>query len=484
MLLLVAAEAHGLDTTTFTRQHRRAATEQALLAALSAQLAPADPGVSEAEVRTLYEWRRTRSDVQIVYAPDSATIALALHRIEAGDPFARVADEFGGAGMLPPGGELGFCVSGSLPQPIDDAMRTQAIGHIGGPYRASMGWFLVRVSRRVPASTHPFEQERASLENLIRQRKRQRALLAGVERLGPAHHLSLAADAGQELFRLLTPGRMGGFGSALPTAAERRHVLARFDGGAFTVGDALDDLARPEIDRPNASMVPALREWVRQRAVTRIALVEARNRHLDEEPAVAGPLADQINDYILGGEYETVRTGVTPPDEATLRATWEPVKNRFPMVRQAHVLWVVVADTAKALAITRGSGQGSLREVAHAVDPAIAVHEETLRFPNGDPRWATAQGALQRLEAGQWASPEVTTAGFRLLQLVKSEQGPVAWDQLPPEVRRSLADNLLQRSREARLSAYTDSLRRAIHPVLLPENLRGVPWPAMAGVAP
>jgi len=43
-----------VDTTTFTRQHRRAATEQALLAALSAQIAPQDPGVTEAEVRTLF----------------------------------------------------------------------------------------------------------------------------------------------------------------------------------------------------------------------------------------------------------------------------------------------------------------------------------------------------------------------------------------------------------------------------------------------
>ena len=122
-LLLVAAEAHGVDTTTFTRQHRRAATEQALLAALSAQIAPQDPGVTEAEVRTLYEWRKTRSDVQLVYASDSTSMALAVRRIEAGDPLALVANEFGGAGVLPPGGEIGFRVPGSFPQPIDDAER-------------------------------------------------------------------------------------------------------------------------------------------------------------------------------------------------------------------------------------------------------------------------------------------------------------------------------------------------------------------------
>ena len=483
-LLLVAAEAHGVDTTTFTRQHRRAATEQALLAALSAQIAPQDPGVTEAEVRTLYEWRKTRSDVQLVYASDSTSMALAVRRIEAGDPLALVANEFGGAGVLPPGGEIGFRVPGSFPQPIDDAMRTQAIGHIGGPYHAAVGWFLVRVSRRAPVPEGPFEQERAPLESLIRRRKWQATLLAGVANLGPAHHLYIATDAGQTLFRALASGRVGGLANAMPVGAQREQVLARFDGGTYTLGDAWDDLSGPDTNKPSSSMVPSLAAWVRERALLRIALVEAHDRHLDQDPTVAGPLADEMSDYILRGEAANVPARVAPPDEATLRATWEPVKDRFPMLVEARVTWLVTADTAKAVAIARGSGRASLREVAHAVDPAITVHDETLRFPNPDPQWAGAQRTLQGLQAGQWSSPEVTDTGFRMLQLVDKVQGPVAWDQLPLEVQRSLSNTLLQRARQTRLSAYTDSLRRAINPVLMPEALRNVPWPATAGGTP
>ena len=68
-----------------------------------------------------------------------------------------------------------------------------------------------------------------------------------------------------------------------------------------------------------------------------------------------------------------------------------------------------------------------------------------------------------------------------MLQLVSSVRGPVAWDQLPMEIRQSLATNLMQRSREERISAYTDSLRRAIQPILMPEALRGLAWPSPAG---
>jgi hypothetical protein len=483
-LVYVAAEAHGLDTTIFTRQRRRAATDQALLAALAAQMAPLDPGVSEAEVRTLYDWRKTQSDLQLVYAPDSTTVEIARRRIAEGEPVERAANEFGGASVLPPGGRLGLRVPGSFPQPIDDAMRTQPVGRIGGPYRTSVGWFLVRVLRRAPASVGPFEQERAALENLVRQRKRQAALVTAVGQLVTGYHLDISADAGQRLFRILTPGRVGGLGNDPPSSAEMSRVLARFEGGAFTVADAWEDLGNPALNKPNSSLEPSLREWVRDRTVVRIALAEARRRHLDEDPAVAGPLADQMKDYILRGEYENVASAIAPPDEATLRATWEPVKDRFPMVREARVLWVLVADTAKAMAIGQRAGQGSLREVLRAVDPAIVVHEEALRFPGVAPQWAAIQGELQRLEPGQWANPQATATGFRLLQLVDKVMGPLSWEQLPAEMRQSLANNLVQRSRDARVAAYTDSLRRALNPVLFPEALRGVPWPVPGAGTP
>jgi hypothetical protein len=231
-------------------------------------------------------------------------------------------------------------------------------------------------------------------------------------------------------------------------------------------------------------MEPSLAAWVRERTLIRVAMAEARARHLDQDPAVAGPLADQINDYIVRSEAGAVTAGVAPPDEASLRATWEPMKERFPMLREAHVAWLVTPDTAKAMAIVQRSGSGSLRDIARAVDPAIVVHDETLRFPNVDPQWASAQGSLQGLQEGQWASPQVTAGGFRMVQLVNKVQAPVSWDQLPADVQRSLANTLLQRAKETRLAAYTDSLRRAINPVLIPDNLRNVPWPAPAGATP
>jgi parvulin-like peptidyl-prolyl isomerase len=479
-LLLVAAESHGLDTTAFTRQRRTAATEQALLAALSAQIAPMNPGVSEAEIRAMYDWRKTQSDVQLVYAADSTSIVLALRRAQAGDALSQLADEFGGSGMLPPGGHLGFRIPGSLPQPIDDAARTLPVGKVGGPYHAPMGWFLVRVAGRMPATVKPYEQERASLENLVRQRKWQGALLSGVARLAPEYHLTVAPDAGQRLFQLLTPGRVGGLSEAAPTPEQRKSVLALWDGGAYTVGDAWDDLQRPEINKPFSSVVPSLSDWVRQRGIAHIAIAEAKRRHLDQDPAFVASIEDQLNEYIVRGEYETLVSAVPTPNENELRAAWEPMKDRYPMLRSTTVAWAVVADTGKALALGQLRDHLSLRDAAHAVDPSIAVHEQVLEFPNADPSWSAEQGELQQLQPGQWGNPNFVPEGIRILQLVNKSAAVMTWDQLPLPVRQSLAGNLTERSRSMRVAAYTDSLKRAVKPIAMPEALRHVPWPPAA----
>ena len=41
-----------------------------------------------------------------------------------------------------------------------------------------------------------------------------------------------------------------------------------------------------------------------------------------------------------------------------------------------------------------------------------------------------------------------------------------------------------QAAGEHRFERYIDSLRTALHPVVMPENLAAIPWPAAAGEGP
>ena len=398
-LLVAAAHARGIDTTSVVRNYRRAMSDQSLLARLSSEIAPIDVGATEAEVRQLYAWRQTQYEVEIVYGPDTLMLRRARGELALGRPWAQVADEFGGMAGMPPGGSLGTRLPGTLPQPLDDAMRALKVGAIGGPYHAPQGWFLMRVTARSKAPDHPFDSQRAALLELLRQRKWQAALLAHIAALAPEYHVSHAPEGVLALFQVLSPARMGNLSAPEPDAAARRQVLATWDGGTYTLGDAMDDLNRPEIPKPGAAFMPTIRDWLRERVLTRVAFQEARRRHLDEEPAVADRVRDQVDDYVGKSVLVELASSIPPPDEAALRAAWTMLRERNP-------------------------------------------------------------------------------------QLQNNPQAPPDWDHLGADMKQAVTNNLVQRTRDDRLAAFTDSLRRVFNTVVMPEPLKHVAWPSAAGTAP
>ena len=481
-LEVAAAHARGVDTTAAFRNFRRSILEQSLLSALSSQISPPDVGASEAETRRMHEWRATASDVQLIYAPDSSLLGRCRAELAAGVPWAQVADQFGGMSGLPQGGSLGTRPPGSLPQPLDEALRTLPVGTVGGPYHAPQGWFLMRVTRRSPAPEPPFDTQRSALQQLVRQRKWTSALMTGVAALEPEYHVAFSPEAASVMALLLSPARVGG--QVLPPdAAQRGQVIATWDGGSFLLGDAWSDLERPDVNKPAAAFVPSIRDWLRERVLTRVALQEARRRHLDEEPAVVDHVRDQADEYLVKSVEAAATAGLLPPDEATLRAAWDPIRDRYPQLQQARVAWVTFPDSARAWAVAAG-GAGPLADAVRAAAPEARVQVTTVKFPSTAPEWSMAQESIERLAPGQWAPPVRTREGWRVMQLVDKVQGPLDWEHLGGDMKQLVAGNVEQGQRQSRLAAYADSLRRALNPVVLADGLRHVAWPPEIGGAP
>lgn len=482
-MLIVAAHAHGLDTTKFARNFVKSNREQVLLQAVTAQFTPFDPGVTEAEMREMYEWQKDAGDLQVVYAPDLRTAQLAKAKIAAGADFGEVADMFS-AGSLQPGGRMGRRTPGTLPLALDDALRKLPVGTIGGPYQTQQGWYLVRVLSRQKVDVPPFDMLRSQVREMVRQRKWQAAFLDAVARLERAYHVTVAPDAAQTLFRLFTPGRVGGLEPWIPDARERAQVLATFDGGTFTLGEAMEDLERADLERPNGAQTPALYNWVRERCMTRVAMLEAARRHLDEEPDVARTLRDKEDDYFLKSEAAYALSALPAPDAASLRATWDAVKERYPQLAWARVAWYDTPDTAMANRIAAEPHPASLADAVRSADPAATPSVEVIRFPNPDPRWNSEMPEFMRLQPGEWSGPRPVEGGWRVLQLLEKQQVVLQWEQLTPQMQQAVANNAMQGAREQRAQAYTDSLRRAINPIPIPDALRHVPWPAPSAIEP
>jgi len=477
-LMLQSAHLHGDDTTLIARNFQRTTEERIVLQTLYERLAPPDPGVSEAETREFWKWRGEQGDAHLIYTTDRRTIEAAAGELSRGVPFTQVANEFNMPGMLPPGGALGKVVPGSLISPLDQALRSLPLHQVGGPYETSQGWFLLMVSERGAAPRPALGLEQSKLAEIIRQRKVRQTMGNALMALKREYHARIEPGAPQKIFQVLTPYRVGGE-TFTPTPEERRMVLARWDGGTYTLDDAMADLLRPDNQKPSASLLPAIEAWLEGRMLTRLALAEAGRRHLREEPAIARRIRSEVERYVLESEYSDAVHDVGEPDEAALRAAWDAVKGQYTQVQQVHLQSIVVPDSVLAWTIAShgGHGGGSLADAAKMADPSLHVTDQTIHFPTTDSTWVPMQSAFARMAPREWAGPDRVAGGWRLMQVVDKVQGAPAFESLPPQAKQSLAANVLQMTREKRFTEYSDSLRRTLRPVLFAENLRSLPWP-------
>lgn len=483
-LMLEAARGRGLDTTSFARQYHQGLRDRLSLEALYAEIAPQDVGVTEAETRRFYERRGARAAARIVYSPDHNTIDAALGALARGEAFADVADRFNLPGTVPPGGAIGMVSYGQLVPPLDEALLAQPLGKVGGPYDTPQGIFLLLVDSREPAEQPPFEQVQAQIAEMIRQRKVRQTMSSSLVALRDEYGAKLEKGAAARLFQLMTPARMGDGIVPELTPEQSAEVLARFEGGTYTVGDAFADLRRPDVQKPPAAMTPAIEQWLESRLITRVAGVEAKRRHLESDPAVARRIRGEYERYLLESEFQLSVSDVPKPEEAFVRQVWDMVKNQYQQVSRANVQWAIVPDTATAARIAAygGPGGGTLEDAVRMAGANVRVHREVVSYPTSDPNWVSMRETLARMQPGEWAGPERLREGVKFMQVIDKVQGTISFENLTPDLRTNLEANAWQMAREQRLTQYTDSLRQALQPNLYAENLRFVPWPPPAPI--
>lgn len=336
---LVVSEAlqRGLVSPENQARLLRQAQEQLALRALIQQLAPSDVPVSDAEVQALYRNRANEAHALIVFTPDRAACDQAFAEIQRGADFGATADRFNTTGMTPKGGDLGFITPGTLMPVLDDALTRGVPGKVLGPIESPTdGWFLVKVVERRSRQQEPFEEVREMLRRGLQQGK-QRVLLNRVQHdLTAQYHVTVEAGALQSLFaRYNTPGdtvMMGGVpvpAAAKPTPEEARQVLVRYDGeegkpgtGTYTLGEAMLDLQDASKPRPNWTIQPMIDQWLKNAALQRVALIEARRRRLGEEPARARQARAQVENVLLQTAYEALVLNSATPTSADVQAAY------------------------------------------------------------------------------------------------------------------------------------------------------------------
>ncbi len=478
-VMLELAHRDGLDQAPeiLVPSHRN--EERALVQMLYARAASQTQRVSEAEAASLYEARKEEAEVHMIYTSSRRSALAAQSRVQAGEPFARVSEAFSLPGLLPPDGNMGFVPPGSLPDPLDHALRTQAIGAIGGPYQTREGWFVVKVARRQPRVQGTYAALRAGMYDLMRQRKQRAAFARAYQRLQKEYALTPVRGGAQLLFHVSSP-----IAPLTPTAEQKHQALATYRGGVYTLQDALDDLANADAQRPPFELLPAIEIWIEAQAMTRISVIEARRRHLHEEPEFVASIRAQRDEALLQIVYERAVADVPPPGPEWLGMAWERVR---PHDTRAETVQLAVLETPDSSVVLKVASLGrpglSLAEAATSVDAALTVSQPTVNYPNDDPAWGSMLALFTQMQPGAWFGPERTANGYRLLQLVNKSVNTLTFEQLPEAARQNIIASAAELARASRFEAYTDSLARAYKPLIRRDLIARLPWPVPSPLA-
>lgn len=482
-LMLEFAHQLGQDTSQVLRNSDRENERRTLVQLLFAHLAPGVQPSSEAEARALYEARREEAQVSMIYTSSRESALGALARLNAGEPFTEVSKSLSLPGMLPPDGNMGPILPGALPDPLDGAVRHQKVGVVGGPYQTREGWFLIKITDRHRHEQVSWDMMRAGMFDLERQRKQRAAFNHAYEDLKAEWQMQLAPGGSQALFRVLSPVE-----PAKPRPEERRMPLATYDGGVYTLQDAIDDMQDANVQRPASQLLPAVEIWIETQTMMRVAVLEARRRHLQEEPDVVASLRRKREDLLLESVYQTAVATVPPPGPDLVRMAWEQLKGRFTKLGDVQVSSVLVADSASLLKLEAiGPHVHSLAEAAKAVDPSLVVTDTTVHYPNNDNAWSARAAMFMQMQPGAWYGPEPLadpSSGrvprWRVIQLVNKTIIQQQFEELPPATQQNITSSAAELARDTRFREFSDSLARAYMPVVNRQQLAKLTWPVAA----
>ncbi|HYM80596.1 MAG TPA: peptidyl-prolyl cis-trans isomerase [Candidatus Limnocylindria bacterium] len=445
--------------------------------------------VSNAEIEAFHKRRNQEVKTRVVFAMTREIADQALAELKGGAAFATVADKFNPGGMLPAGGDLGYLVPGTLVSPLDESLLSAPVGEVVGPLEApAQGWFLMLIEERRPRPQAPLADDSLALTTMIRQRKQRTAALKAVDQLRNSYHVKVNPGGAQRMITALRPDPMADASQLMspPPLSEstRAEALATYDGGVYTLGDALKDLETSR-NRPNLSLQPTVERWIESQAIDHTTLLEARKRRLQNEPAIERKLRERLNNYLLDAYYDSQVSRQVQITDADVRATYESRASSFQRLDEARLLAATFPDSASAAQLQTHAGHaGTLREAAAMAGGGIKVREERVKFPNPDPFWSGKLASLLGMSDGEYSGPFKTERGWVVLQLVSKQVTTEPFETLPPMVQQSLRSAAVEQKRDGRLTALTDSLRKTITIVENREALKKVEWPAPEAPAP
>lgn len=489
-LLIEAAKQGGLYRDSSFMQFIGNIRDQVVRDRLLEDLTPASVAVSEAEARAFYDRQALESHLRVILTADKALAEAARAELEGGMDFALVAARFNTAGQVPAGGDIGWVQPGTLVANLDPIVASAPIGKVIGPIEQPyVGWFLVRIEERRKTERPPYEQARDRMVSAIRQRKRSALAQRAAQRITAAYQIHVNKEGAAFMSERLKPNTEDLLKNPTPpdphlTDSEKTRTLATWSGGVYTLGDAWDALQKRGVQGPNLYVLPQVTRWIEGQVFERALMAEGNQRRLAEEEGPARTIREREDNFLVEQYYNREIAQTVFVSEGDLRAEYERRAEQFQGLQSADVLMAVIPDSVQALAVLDHAAHGGgLAQAAAMAHVSSQVSPYTVHYPSQSAVWQELQPRLGAMRPGETTGPFQVPGGFLVIQMVSAQHGAQTFEGIDPQSREQLRSSAMDRLREARFVALTDSLRAKFPVTIRRDRLARIPWPP-SGTAP
>lgn len=348
------------------------------------------------------------------------------------------------------GGNLSPFTWGSLSVPVENAVFALRPGEISPVFETPEGWSVILLADRLEAARPPLDERvSARIAAKLKERKKAARTDALSSLLWKKFDARIALDD-------LRPRALGRLLDSGPDT-----VVATWAGGsmsmkeAFTAGE-LKMLGAFAPGRAAEKVESTLRSAVN----TALIRLEARERKIDEVPAVAEKVDRHEARLMEGVLYAKHVLKDVKVDDAEVRASYEAQKARLLIAEKRRVAHIAVATEEEAKKIhaqlARGREFVELLE-AHSLDkPSIKTGGDLGWIEKG--KVAEKYDPLFALPVNGVAEPIHSDNGWHVLRITEiAPEHPLSYE----EAREKIRTTLLEKKRHDARERWIEKLREA-----------------------
>jgi peptidyl-prolyl cis-trans isomerase C len=482
-----AAEEAGFGQLPQVEAARERALQTAAWQAFYQDEIKSKVGVTEPEMRAVYEKQGLGYDLAWILLRSRAMALEALREIRAGKDFGAAASVYSMDPSFTRDGDIGIRLMGSMPANVESEIMAMTPGQISDVLDYDDYYVIIKLLGIEEREQPDFEDSKVALESTIMTRKigdLQRELAAAYRE---KYHVSYNDD----VIGLIAERTR----AANPTEDTPRGQLPRFsddelqlvasshDGGEWTVGKYLDrmsymrDFGRPSYGTDSECVRSVLRDYM----TGELWVMEAVELGYGDRPEVVQAADRAREEAMVTAFHDSLVKDVTV-DEDDLRKFYD--ENREQMLSdQTYNIGIIVTETKE-------EAQAIYDELQRGADFAALAREKSI-----DPRTRDRGGeigetlvgsrlqqfpdvydALLEMEPGDYAGPMLPPPGWgpegwMVMKLIREEEPrQLAFE----EVKAGFWERVLQMEQDRKFGTWLSERMEDVSASIKPDELASI----------